>query len=909
MTATVRTLESMSLVFGTPRRPAYTIPRKDRLGRSISYDDLPDGSATLFTGPPGIGKSLELDRAEAVAEERGWTAIRVEASEDDSLENRLTRAINDDLKKLHSRYGRLGELRQTVRGLTRRPRNTQFGAEIRALGAPLPVQFIAKHQWDATAHDNIGTTLNDFADQLAALARRGPRQGLLRRRTGRQKADPILLMVDNVDAGSKHDLAGLNELAAHLRRRGLPVHLIAAGGAKAVTLLMAAGEPEKDPNEDEEEAESDQEPGIGTTVTNQFDIRELAPLTDDELRPALTEPLNHARIPYHHDAIDELLRAANGDPSRLRDLAEGTLALTDPRTGFTVDVARAAIERVSARAADLYQGAWTNCDDAQKDLLAKVAAQGPNGLWMPAETQPSGPGHWQVIDRARQNLVARGILREDGERVHLADAGLQNWVNAHLGQTPAAAQGAPSTSSARAVGQSAGPSQPALDQAKVDQVLDRLRSPTDPVRRTDKDGRPISLDLRIPDGTSVLFTGAPGMGTSLELDRAQALADKQGWTAIRVDASPREPLEYRFVRAITQDLDTFRERYGHAAARTTKRLVGDLARRTRSAQSGAEGRAGIPGMFQMVGKVQWDSSSQDTVGSTLLELADHLGKVAAKKGEPIMLMVDNLESASDHDLKALTQLSKRLEENRTPLFLIGAGGERVISRMMKASGGRSGAETTVMERFDRRKVEPLADDQLRQVLAEPLRDAEIPYDQEAVDILAKAANGSPRRLGDLAANALELADAQAGLTVDVAKAAMAQLNERSRVLYQAAWNRCTDAEMELLRKAALRGSRGLSTQSVAAADGPGRWDLDNAAQNLISRGLLRKSEHRIEVADPGLQDWLQTRLGHSAAHAGVALPTAPTAAMSQRIISQATVTGYDKGLTNDDNNRKFNLNR
>src|SRR5436309_1846506 len=231
----------MSQVFGTPRHPAYTVTRTDRLGRTISLDDrLPDSTATLFTGPPGIGKSLELERAQALAARRGWTAIRVEASAREPLENRFTRAIAAELSTLRERYGslRVRKLRKTVRDLTQRARNTQHGAEIR-FGAS-PVQFIAKRQWDATAQDNIGTTLNDFADQLADLAVR--------------RGEPVLLLVDNVDAASERDLAGLNELAVHLQQRGRPVYLIAAGGALATTRMMTA---------------SDRMSGIATTVTNQ----------------------------------------------------------------------------------------------------------------------------------------------------------------------------------------------------------------------------------------------------------------------------------------------------------------------------------------------------------------------------------------------------------------------------------------------------------------------------------------------------------------------------------------------------------------------------------------------------------------------------------------------------------------
>jgi hypothetical protein len=131
-------------------------------------------------------------------------------------------------------------------------------------------------------------------------------------------------------------------------------------------------------------AASDRMSGIATTVTNQFDIRELGPMADHDLRPALTVPLQKAGIRYHPEAIDSLLRAANGDPSRLRALADTAVGFADPTAGITSATAAAATARVNDESAVLYQGRWNRCTDAQKDLLAKVAAQGPNGLSMPA---------------------------------------------------------------------------------------------------------------------------------------------------------------------------------------------------------------------------------------------------------------------------------------------------------------------------------------------------------------------------------------------------------------------------------------------------------------------------------------------------------------------------------------------
>jgi hypothetical protein len=192
--------------------------------------------------------------------------------------------------------------------------------------------------------------------------------------------------------------------------------------------------------------------GIATSVTNRFDVRECGPFADDELRPVLTEPLRREGIPYSPDAVDSLLKSANGTPGRLRALADNAVQIARPPDGITVDVAKVATTQVNASSRVFYQAAWNTCSDAEKDLLAKVAVRGQRGLAMPAETQAAGPDKWQALDAARQGLVARGMLRESGQRVSVADPGLKDWVETRVGQSAAHAGVAIPGSQAQAIG-------------------------------------------------------------------------------------------------------------------------------------------------------------------------------------------------------------------------------------------------------------------------------------------------------------------------------------------------------------------------------------------------------------------------------------------------------------------------
>jgi len=171
-------------------------------------------------------------------------------------------------------------------------------------------------------------------------------------------------------------------------------------------------------------------------------------------------------------------------------------------------------------------------------------------------------------------------------------------------------------------------------------VIGTSKAAAYPVSRTDRQGRPISLEERQPEKNSVVFTGAPGMGKSLELDRAEAMARQNGWICIRVDAPTTEPLEIRFARAVNEKLDGLRDRYGLLHLRQLKKTVKNLTPR-RNQQHGAEIRAGV-GIATFIAKTQWDAAGNGSIGSTLSQLADNLAELAARKGDAVLLMVDNL---------------------------------------------------------------------------------------------------------------------------------------------------------------------------------------------------------------------------------------------------------------------------
>ena len=93
-------------------------------------------------------------------------------------------------------------------------------------------------------------------------------------------------------------------------------------------------------------------------------------------------------------------------------------------------------------------------------------------------------------------------------------------------------------------------------------------------RRIDRNSRSITLEDTPPRQRAILFTGAPGMGKSVELNRAERGAAGIDSLIMRVDASPREALEIRFSRAVLTAIPAIQNRYGRRAARQLKKFAG-----------------------------------------------------------------------------------------------------------------------------------------------------------------------------------------------------------------------------------------------------------------------------------------------------------------------------------------------
>lgn len=178
-------------------RPPLLVGRNDALDSfREGLEDGPGspGLLTIFTGPRGVGKTVMLTEAEALAREQGWVVISETATK--GLISRLADSIQGHLEEL---------------------------------GDGKPSRRVT-----AVAAAGFGVTTQLPPTRPTGLRERAT--ALLFRLAGHDTG--LLITVDEIHAVDREDLTELAAIVQHLIREDLPIGLLMAGIPKAVADLL-----------------------------------------------------------------------------------------------------------------------------------------------------------------------------------------------------------------------------------------------------------------------------------------------------------------------------------------------------------------------------------------------------------------------------------------------------------------------------------------------------------------------------------------------------------------------------------------------------------------------------------------------------------------------------------------------
>lgn len=298
----------------------------ERLARGVLDRQCSD--VLCFLAPAGLGKTCLLKLARRTFQQKGWLCGYSEASSD------ATTSILDLLSDA-------GEaLPQEGIGAKFRARIQEFNVSAGPVGVGMK---LGESSGDPTAYSRLLRLLTSLG-QFAVQAGVG-----------------VALIIDEAQALPRHDLELLMRVISRID--DLPVAVLIGGLPKIPQKLI-------DGDDDARTM-----PGIW--------YHPLAPLTAEESRRTLADPAAEAECTFQPDALESLIRFAEGNPLALQMLGSAAWlqmdrsAAANETANITDDHARAAIDSVTSQLViSVYEPIWMGSTDAERAMLRAIARGG-----------------------------------------------------------------------------------------------------------------------------------------------------------------------------------------------------------------------------------------------------------------------------------------------------------------------------------------------------------------------------------------------------------------------------------------------------------------------------------------------------------------------------------------------------
>jgi len=410
----------------------------------------------------------------------------------------------------------------------------------------------------------------------------------------------------------------------------------------------------------------------------------------------------------------------------------------------------------------------------------------------------------------------------------------------------------------------------------------RLAANDPVIERQDTLGRPISLTSRWTDKSSVLFTGAPGLGVSAQLDNARRAAESSGALVLRIKASHTEPVEHRFAREVADRMGSLRKSFGYWRTRRLRRTARALVRPVgeKSPSPGVRTPPGPLGVFPQV-ELRLKDRMRLRPPATLNDLADAARAIAEQQGRPAMIVIDDVHRAADRDLAVINELAEHLEavnrESGQHVVLVMGGREDALDLLHKASRGANGAANDTGRLYDSRQCQVFTEPELRGILRHQLDRVVPPMHRDAYchpahqDAMLRAADGNAGRLTDIVDSAIAASGyGRFAINGEMVGRALEVVDTDRQPGYHSIWNSSDPTERHLMMLVAREGDQGLDLAAAARGIAEGdmstwsdhdvqRWAaLDAARQSLDGRGVMDPSpdNQRLVFSDPGMRRWV-----------------------------------------------------
>jgi hypothetical protein len=355
---------------------------------------------------------------------------------------------------------------------------------------------------------------------------------------------------------------------------------------------------------------------------------------------------------------------------------------------------------------------------------------------------------------------------------------------------------------------------PPMELAGREEVIEQARISLDRVR----DGRP---------GRSVLLLGLRGVGKTVLLNRAFALAEERGFLTIRMEAPEGGELASR-------------------AMPDVKRILLRL-----STQDNIRDKLKIAGMalrnFAAIFKLSYEgfdfgASPGEGLADTgdlerdFSELMRAVVEAARAAGRPVAFFVDEIQYLQPRELAALALTCHEVSQRGLPFILYGAG----LPQIAKLAGD---AKSYAERLFHFPQIGALTADAARRAITEPARREGVSFTEDALRAILDETQCYPYFLQEWGSAIWNTAAASPITYDDVAAAQHRIIPELDASFFRVRFDQCKPVQQKYLRAMAELGPGPHQTGAIAAMLGCDASQLATTRQQLISLGMVWSQRH------------------------------------------------------------------
>lgn len=328
---------------------------------------------------------------------------------------------------------------------------------------------------------------------------------------------------------------------------------------------------------------------------------------------------------------------------------------------------------------------------------------------------------------------------------------------------------------------------------------------------------------------SILLTGLRGVGKTVLLNEIDRLALATGYRTVVVEAHEDKSLAALLVpplRRLLYDLDRVAG-------------VGDKAKRGLAVLKGF-----ITGVKVSLGDLEIGLDIDPEKGvadsgdleSDLPALLVAVAEAAEERRTPVALLIDELQYFSQKELSALIMALHKMQQQRLPLVLLGAG--------LPILPGLAGESKSYAERlFSFPDIGALSEADALKALQEPTKAAGVDFDTAAAKRIFRLTQGYPYFLQEWGYQSWNRAEASP-ITQRVVKAATPVVIQRlDQNFFRVRFDRLTPGEKRFLRAMAGLGPGAHRSGDIAEALGVKINGLGPARAKLIQKGMIYSPAH------------------------------------------------------------------